>query len=154
MIVQQMFILYANYHQFIAFVVGSVQLTINTVTILFNVFVFNQIHSGKYEMEREKLMEKLNQAKYFSVLSDAATDSDTLENELVYVCFVAKEGPVNINLNIQDIEHARAAGVFTLFWKSRWARPSAYSHFWFRYFLLYNGGKRESLKQALVLIYG
>ncbi|KAJ8415103.1 hypothetical protein AAFF_G00008010 [Aldrovandia affinis] len=53
-----------------------------------------------YEMEQEKLLQ-----------NDGATDTATLENELVYVRYMDKEGPVNSYSKIEDVKHANAAGV-------------------------------------------
>ena len=55
-------------------------------------------------MEREKLLDKIKKAIYFSILIDGATDSATLENELIYVRFLATDGPVNAYLSIQDVK--------------------------------------------------
>ncbi|KAJ8352273.1 hypothetical protein SKAU_G00237490 [Synaphobranchus kaupii] len=62
-------------------------------------------------MEREKLLNKIKQARYFSILIDGATDSATLENELIYIRFLSTEGPVNAYLSIQDIKHGNAGGI-------------------------------------------
>ncbi|KAF3840384.1 hypothetical protein F7725_019101 [Dissostichus mawsoni] len=62
-------------------------------------------------MELEKLLQKLKLAKYFSVMIDGATDTATLENELVYVRYMDTEGPINSYLKIEDVKHANAAGV-------------------------------------------
>ena len=62
-------------------------------------------------MEREKLLDKIKKAIYFSILIDGATDSATLENELIYVRFLATDGPVNAYLSIQDVKHGNANGI-------------------------------------------
>ncbi|KAJ8014476.1 hypothetical protein DPEC_G00040630 [Dallia pectoralis] len=50
-----------------------------------------------YDVEREKLMEKLKKAKHFSIMIDGATDGGTIENEAVYIRFMAGEGPCGID---------------------------------------------------------
>ena len=64
-----------------------------------------------YDVEREKLLDKIKKAIYFSILIDGATDSATLENELIYVRFLATDGPVNAYLSIQDVKHGNANGI-------------------------------------------
>ena len=60
-------------------------------------------------MEREKLLDKIKKAIYFSILID--TDSATIENELIYVRFLSTDGPVNAYLSIQDVKHGNANGI-------------------------------------------
>ncbi|XP_073716873.1 zinc finger protein 862-like [Misgurnus anguillicaudatus] len=64
-----------------------------------------------YDVEREKLMEKLRKAKHFSIMIDGATDGGTIENEAVYIRFMADEGPVNAFLSIQAVKHGNASGI-------------------------------------------
>ena len=54
------------------------------------------------------MLYKIKKAIYFSILIDGATDSATLENELIYVRFLATDGPVNAYLSIQDVKHGNA----------------------------------------------
>ncbi|KAK7891787.1 hypothetical protein WMY93_023750 [Mugilogobius chulae] len=46
-----------------------------------------------YEVERKKLLQKLNDAKYFTLLIDGATDCAIIENELMYVRFCRLKDP-------------------------------------------------------------
>lgn len=62
-------------------------------------------------MERERLLEKIKKASYFSILIDGATDSAKLENELIYIRYLSTEGPVNSYLSIEDVKNGNAAGV-------------------------------------------
>lgn len=62
-------------------------------------------------MERERLLEKIKKASYFSILIDGATDSAMLENELLYIRYLSTEGPVNAYLSIEDVKNGNAAGV-------------------------------------------
>ncbi|XP_044088768.1 sperm flagellar protein 2 [Neovison vison] len=56
------------------------------------------------EVERRNLREKLEQSKFFSVLSDGITDSSTEETELVYVQF-ARAGKVHCQIvGVQTVE--------------------------------------------------
>ncbi|TDH03546.1 hypothetical protein EPR50_G00164600, partial [Perca flavescens] len=64
-----------------------------------------------YDVEREKLMEKLRNAKHFSIMIDGATDGGNIENEAVYVRFMADEGPVNAFLSIQAVKQGNASGI-------------------------------------------
>ena len=50
-------------------------------------------------------MEKLRKAKHFSIMIDA------IENEAVYVRFMADEGPVNAFLSIQAVKQGNASGI-------------------------------------------
>ena len=55
------------------------------------------------------MLYKIKKAIYFSILID--TDSATIENELIYVRFLATDGPVNAYLSIQDVKHGNANGI-------------------------------------------
>lgn len=56
-------------------------------------------------------MEKLRIAKHFSIMIDGATDGGTIENEAVYIRFMADEVPVNAFLSIQAVKQGNASGI-------------------------------------------
>ncbi len=65
-----------------------------------------------YAQERHELLAQLKEARFISILIDGATDSGSIENEIVYVKFFnRKKGVLQPFLDIEDVKHANADGV-------------------------------------------
>ena len=64
-----------------------------------------------YEVEKVSLQKPMKDASCFSVMIDGATDSATLEMELVYLRFLVDGRPRNTFLSIEDIKQADASGI-------------------------------------------
>ena len=70
------------------------------------------------DVERQKILQQLSQAKFLSLLSDGSTDVGVIENEAVYarICI---NGEVKIFfLNIIAVPRANAEGIFNAIMKS------------------------------------
>ena len=78
---------------------------------MFLTFYFFRFLADIYEVERESLVNLMKDASCFSVMIDGATDSATLEMELVYLRFLVDGRPRNTFLSIEDIKHADASGI-------------------------------------------
>ncbi|XP_056095121.1 zinc finger protein 862-like [Rhinichthys klamathensis goyatoka] len=73
--------------------------------------MFCGVCRGQPNLADNYLMEKLRKAKHFSIMIDGATDRGTIENEAVYVRFMADEGPVNAFLSIPAVKQGNASGI-------------------------------------------
>ncbi|KAJ8022231.1 hypothetical protein HOLleu_39653 [Holothuria leucospilota] len=62
---------------------------------------------------REPLKDASNNARVFSVIYDGATDASVTEVEIVYCRYVRDGKPLNCFVNLHEVEHAHAEGVFS-----------------------------------------
>ncbi|KAJ8026207.1 hypothetical protein HOLleu_33990 [Holothuria leucospilota] len=62
---------------------------------------------------REPLKDAINNARVFSVIYDGATDASVTEVEIVYCRYVRDGKPLNCFVNLHEVEHAHAEGVFS-----------------------------------------
>ena len=64
------------------------------------------------ETIRESFVNDLRQANYYSILMDGSTDSSIIEQELVYVLFLNKEGRAVVEFfSIESVKNANADGL-------------------------------------------
>ena len=64
------------------------------------------------DVERGKLQEKLDAAKFVTVLSDGSTDVSAIENEVIYIRFSLQGRAENYFIAMQDVKRADAQGIY------------------------------------------
>ena len=64
------------------------------------------------DVERQKLAETINAARFITILSDGSTDVSVYENEIIYVRFAAQGEPHTMFVSIVRVPKADANGIF------------------------------------------